>query len=66
MSRAFGIGQIDSIVALAAACMLAFGAWRIGKGAWDSLMDRRADPALSRDITRSWPGTGRACMAFTI
>jgi ferrous-iron efflux pump FieF len=59
MSRAFGIGQIDSIVALAAACMLAFGAWRIGKGAWDSLMDRRADPAVIEDIAKlagNWPG----------
>lgn len=59
MSRRFGAGQIDSIVALAAAAMLAFGALRIGKGAWDALMDRRADPALIdgiAGIARGFPG----------
>jgi ferrous-iron efflux pump FieF len=58
-SREFGLGQIDSLVALAAAVMLLFGASRIGKGAWDALMDRRADPALIvaiGDIARTWPG----------
>lgn len=53
------------IVALAAACMLAFGAWTIGKGAWDLLMDRRADPAVIEDIAKlagNWPGRR---MAFT-
>ncbi|MGB5068512.1 MAG: cation diffusion facilitator family transporter [Albidovulum sp.] len=59
MSRSFGIGQIDSVVALAAALVLALGAVRIGKGAWDALMDRRADPALIEKIGRlaqGWPG----------
>lgn len=59
MSHQFGIGQIDSIVALAAAVMLVFGASRIGKGAWDALMDRRADPAIVDGIARiarDWPG----------
>ena len=59
MSRRFGIGQIDSIVALAAAVMLVFGAFRIGKSAWDALMDRRADPAIVKGIAalaRDWPG----------
>ncbi len=59
MSSVFGIGQVDSIVALAAALVLFLGAMRIGKGAWDALMDRRADPALIAGIeaiARSWPG----------
>ena len=59
MSQRFGLGQVDSVVALAAALVLAFGAVRIGKGAWDALMDRRADPSLIEDIgqlAESWPG----------
>ncbi|MCX8507736.1 MAG: cation diffusion facilitator family transporter, partial [Rhodobacteraceae bacterium] len=44
MSRHFGLGQIDSVVALGAALILAISALRIGKTAWDALMDRRADP----------------------
>lgn len=58
-SATFGIGQIDSVVALGAAAMLAFGALRIGKGAWDALMDRRADPAMIAaigEIAGNWPG----------
>lgn len=58
-SHRFGLGQIDSVVALAAALMLVAGALRIGKGAWDALMDRRADPALIDGIAaiaRAWPG----------
>lgn len=57
-SSRYGIGQIDSIVALAAAAMLGFGAIRIGKGAWDALMDRQADPEVIAGIetlTRNWP-----------
>ena len=49
-SAAFGLYQIDSIVALAAAGVLAMGALRIGKGAWDALMDRQADPAMIAGI----------------
>lgn len=59
ISRHFGIGQVDSVVALAAAAMLIIGALRIGKGAWDALMDRRADPAVIEGIAaiaRDWPG----------
>ena len=59
ISRHFGIGQVDSVVALAAAAMLMIGAFRIGKGAWDALMDRRADPAVIEGIAaiaRDWPG----------
>jgi ferrous-iron efflux pump FieF len=59
ISRHFGVGQVDSVVALAAALMLIFGAVRIGKGAWDALMDRRADPELIAaigELAGSWPG----------
>ena len=58
-SATFGIGQIDSVVALGAAVILAVGAVRIGKGAWDALMDRRADPAMIAgigEIAAGWPG----------
>lgn len=57
-ARWFGITQIDSIVALAAAGTLAFGAVQIFKGAWDALMDRQADPEVIRGIetlARNWP-----------
>ena len=58
-SRQFGLGQIDSVVALGAAGLLALGALRIGKGAFDALMDRRADPAIVAGIAAiaaGWPG----------
>lgn len=58
-SARYGMGQIDSVVALGAAAMLVIGALRIGKGAWDALMDRRADPAVVDGISRiadHWPG----------
>lgn len=58
-SRQFGLGQIDSVVALGAAGLLALGAVRIGKRAWDALMDRRADPAIVEGIGKiaaAWPG----------
>ena len=58
-SSRFGLGAIDSVVALAAAGMLAIGAVRIGKGAWDALMDRTADPVIVEGIAaiaRNWPG----------
>ncbi len=58
-SSAFGMGQIDSVVAIGAAVMLALGALRIGKGAFDALMDRRADPAIIAGIGKiaaNWPG----------
>lgn len=59
MSRQFGLGAVDSVVALGAALMLVLGSLRIGKAAWDALMDRRADPALIAAISaiaRDWPG----------
>ncbi|NGQ90564.1 cation diffusion facilitator family transporter [Rhodobacter sp. HX-7-19] len=58
-SSRFGLGSVDSIVALGAAGMLALGALRIGKGAWDALMDRRADPEIVAGIGKlaaGWPG----------
>ena len=59
MSRQFGFGAVDNVVALATAAILVVGSLRIGKGAWDALMDRRADPALIEGIGRiaaDWPG----------
>lgn len=58
-SARFGLVQVDSVVGLATAAMLALGALRIGKGAWDALMDRRADPAMIAGIghiAADWPG----------
>ena len=58
-SARFGIGQIDSIVALVAAGVLLVGALRIFKGAWDALMDRQASPEVIEGIetlARNWPG----------
>lgn len=49
-SAQFGLGQIDSIVALGAAVFLAIGASRIGKSAWDALMDRQADAEMIAGI----------------
>ncbi len=51
-SAQFGLGQVDSVVALGAAAMLAVGALRIGKGAWDALMDRAAQPEMIEGIDR--------------
>ncbi|WP_298560995.1 cation diffusion facilitator family transporter [uncultured Aliiroseovarius sp.] len=55
----FGMEQIDSVVAIGAAIMLAVGALRIFKTAWDALMDRAADPAVIEGveaIARDHPG----------
>jgi len=54
-----GTGWLDAVVALGASAFLAFGAIGIGKGAWDALMDRAADPRLVAgiaEIARHWPG----------
>jgi ferrous-iron efflux pump FieF len=51
--------QIDSVVAVGAAAVLATGAFGIGKGAWDALMDRSAEPEMIEGIAaiaRDWPG----------
>ncbi len=58
-SSQFGLGQVDSIVALGAAAMLVFGALRIGKSALDALMDRAADPEMVAGIEQiagDYPG----------
>ena len=55
----FGLTSIDSVVALAAAAFMALSALRIGKAAWDALMDRSADPQIIAgiaEIVRVWPG----------
>ena len=49
-SSRFGLGYVDSVVALGAAAMLAVGAVRIGKTAWDALMDRQANPDMIATI----------------
>ena len=59
VSSRFGLNEIDSVVAIGAALFMAFGAIRIGKAAWDALMDRRADPAMLEgiaEIARGYPG----------
>jgi ferrous-iron efflux pump FieF len=58
-SRWFGLTAVDSVVAIAAAVFMVLGGYHIGKGAFDALMDRRADPAVIEGIGRiaaSWPG----------
>ncbi|RMH41078.1 MAG: cation diffusion facilitator family transporter [Alphaproteobacteria bacterium] len=55
----FGISTIDSVVALASAAFMAVGALRVGRGAWDALMDRSADPSVVeaiRKIAAEYPG----------
>jgi ferrous-iron efflux pump FieF len=53
------MGSIDSVVALGSAGLLAIGAIRIGKGAFDALMDRTADAEIVAGIgalAAGWPG----------
>lgn len=50
-SAALGLTSIDSIVAIGAAILLAVGAVRIFKGAFDALMDRTTDPELVEKIS---------------
>ncbi len=45
-SASLGLGQIDSVIALGAAAMLAVGALGIGRGAWNALMDRAAPQSM--------------------
>lgn len=59
ISSRYGIGSVDAVVALIAAAMMTVGAVRIGKDAWDALMDRTADPRIVEGIGRiaaDWPG----------
>lgn len=58
-SHEFGLMSLDSVVALGAAAMLVVGSVKIGKSAWDALMDRRADPEIIAGVERiagGWPG----------
>ncbi|MBP9184717.1 MAG: cation diffusion facilitator family transporter [Fuscovulum sp.] len=58
-SSRWGLANVDVVVALAAAAVMVLGAAGIGKGAFDALMDRRADPAVIEGIAaiaRDWPG----------
>ncbi len=59
VSSRYGTGSLDAVVALGAAAVMIIGALRIGKTAWDALMDRAADPAVVAGIARiaaDWPG----------
>jgi ferrous-iron efflux pump FieF len=58
-SSQFGVAQLDSVVALLAAAIMAAGSVRIGRSAWDALMDKQADPAMIagiRQIAGTFPG----------
>ncbi len=58
-SARFGLVAVDSVVALGAAAILGLAALRIGKRAWDALMDRGAPPQMIEAIGQmaaSWPG----------
>lgn len=50
LSARFGFTDVDTVVGLVASAVLFFGAVRIGNGAWNALMDRRADPGLIAEI----------------
>lgn len=59
VSARWGVGQVDSLVALAAAIWLAWNGGKIGLGAWHALMDRSAsEEVLARigAIADAWPG----------
>lgn len=54
-----GITWLDPVIALVACGVLLFGAWSIGRAAWDALMDRRADHtqiARIEKIITGYPG----------
>ncbi|MEC9435238.1 MAG: cation diffusion facilitator family transporter [Pseudomonadota bacterium] len=58
-SRWYDLPWVDSVLGLVAAAILARGAAKIARGAWDALMDRGADKAtLARlhDIAAHHPG----------
>lgn len=58
-SARWGVADVDAIVALIAAGVMVFGALHIGRGAWNALMDRRADPEIIAgiaEIAGNWPG----------
>lgn len=58
-SARWGVAHVDTVVALLAAAWLAVAGFRIGRGAWDALMDRAAEPAVIArivEIVGAWPG----------
>jgi len=58
-SSLWGWARVDSIVALIAAFWLAYSGLKIGRGAWDALMDHAAPEAVLqkiRAISETWPG----------
>ena len=58
-SKWWGITRLDQGIALVAAAWLAFSALRIGRLAWDALMDHSAPPdilAQIAEIAGGWPG----------
>lgn len=58
LSARFGIAGADTLIALIAAVFMLYSASKIGKAAWDALMDRAASPealATIEGITRNYP-----------
>lgn len=58
-SKSWGVFWLDPLIGLVAALFLLAASWRLGRGAFDALMDRRADPALLREVAEiagGWPG----------
>lgn len=58
-SLSWGIFWLDPAIGLVAALFLLAAAWRLGRGAFDALMDRGADPALLAEVAEiagAWPG----------
>lgn len=45
-AKALGWQRLDSIVALLAAAIMLRGAWKIGAGGWNALMDAAAEPEI--------------------
>lgn len=58
-SALWGLGHVDTVIALLAAIWLAYSGLRIGRSAWDALMDRAAEPGILERIcaiVSDWPG----------
>lgn len=58
-SSQWGLARVDSYIALAAALWLAWSGIKIGRGAWNALMDHAAPPevlAQIHAIAADWPG----------
>lgn len=51
-SATLGWSWPDPVIALAAAAWMILGAWRIGHGAWDALMDKAAPTDVEASIAR--------------